>query len=88
MLHAESFSLFHVSFILQMILVVFIKKTEQIWINLKIQVIIAVLFMVQNITYFIAQIKINIIDFIIIIKIMINIAVKLVVDSLLESFPF
>ena len=53
MLHAESFSLFHVSFTLQVILVVFVKKTEQVQIGLKIQMIVVVLFMIQNVVYFI-----------------------------------
>ena len=46
MLHAESLSFFHVSFILQVILIVFIKKAEQVQIDLKIQMIIAVLFII------------------------------------------
>ena len=46
MFYAESFSLFHVDFILQVILVVFIKKVKQVQINLKIQMIDAVLFMI------------------------------------------
>ena len=53
MLHVKSFPFFHVSFVLQVILVVFVKKAEQIWINFKIQVIVAVLFMIQNTAYFI-----------------------------------
>ena len=36
MFHAKSFLFFYVSFALQMILVVFIKEAEQIWIGLKI----------------------------------------------------
>ena len=36
MFHAESFSFFHVSFTLQVILIVFVKEAEQIWIGLKI----------------------------------------------------
>ena len=53
MLHAESFPLFHVNFALQVVLVVFVKKAEQVWISLKIQMIIVVLFMIQNMVYFI-----------------------------------
>ena len=53
MFHAESFPFFYVSFILQMILVVFVKKTEQVWINLEIQMIIAIPFVIQNAVYFI-----------------------------------
>ena len=53
MLHAESFPFFHVNLTLQVILIVFIKITEQIWINFKVQMIIAVLFMIQNTVYFI-----------------------------------
>ena len=54
MLHVESLSFFYVSFILQVILIVFVQKTEQIWIGFKVQIIIAVLFVVQNVAYFIA----------------------------------
>ena len=53
MLHVKSFPFFHVGFTLQMILVVFVKEAKQVWIGLKIQVIIAVLFVVQNVAYFI-----------------------------------
>ena len=53
MLHAKSFPLFYVDFTLQVILVVFVKKTEQVQISLKIQMIVAVLFMIQNTVYFI-----------------------------------
>ena len=49
----KSFLFFHISFVLQVILIVFIKKAEQVWINLKIQIIIAVLFIIQNTAYFI-----------------------------------
>ena len=53
MLHAESFPFFHISFILQVVLIVFIQKTEQVQINFKIQMIITVLFVIQNTVYFI-----------------------------------
>lgn len=50
--------------------------------------IIAVLFMVQNVIYFITQIRINIVNLVFIIKIVISITVKFIIDNLLESFPF
>ena len=53
MFYAESFPLFHVDFVLQVVLVIFVKKAKQVWINLKIQVIVAILFMIQNAVYFI-----------------------------------
>ena len=53
MLHVKNFPFFHICLILQVILVVFIKETEQIQINLKIQMIIAVSFIIQNVIYFI-----------------------------------
>ena len=46
MLHVKSFLFFHVDFALQVILVVFVKKAEQIWIGLKIQMIVIILFMI------------------------------------------
>ena len=54
MLHAESLSFFYVNFILQVILIVFVQKAEQVQINLKVQMIIAVPFMIQNTAHFIA----------------------------------
>ena len=54
MLHAESFPFFHVSFLLQVVLVVFVKEAEQVQIGLKIEMIIAVPFVIQNTVYFIA----------------------------------
>ena len=53
MLHMKSFPFFYVCFTLQVILIIFIKETEQVWIDLKIQMIIAVLFIIQNVVYFI-----------------------------------
>ena len=53
MLHVKSFSFFHVSFALQVVLIVFVQKTEQVQIDFKIQMIIAVLFVIQNMIYFI-----------------------------------
>ena len=53
MFYAENFPFFHVNFILQMVLIVFVKETEQVQIGLKIQIIIAVSFMIQNAVYFI-----------------------------------
>ena len=53
MLYVKSFSFFYISFALQVVLIVFIKETEQIQIGFKIQIIIAVLFMIQNTVYFI-----------------------------------
>ena len=46
MFYAESFLFFYVDFILQVVLVVFIKKTEQIQIGFKIQMIVVVPFMI------------------------------------------
>ena len=53
MLHAESFPFFYVDLALQVILIIFVQKTEQIQIGLEVQVIIAVLFVIQNAVYFI-----------------------------------
>ena len=53
MFHVKNFPFFHVSFTLQVILIVFVKKTEQVWIDFKIQMIIAVSFIIQNTVYFI-----------------------------------
>ena len=46
MLHMKSFPFFYVSLVLQVILIVFVKEAEQIWIGFEIQMIIAVLFMI------------------------------------------
>ena len=54
MFYVKSLPFFHVSLALQMILIVFIQKTEQIQISFKVQIIIAVLFVIQNVAHFIA----------------------------------
>ena len=46
MLHVKSFPFFHVDFALQVILIVFVKEAEQVWIGFEIQMIVAVLFMI------------------------------------------
>ena len=46
MLYAENFSFFYICLTLQVILIIFVKKAKQIWIGLKIQMIIAVLFVI------------------------------------------
>ena len=53
MLYTESLLFFHVNLTLQVILIVLVEKAEQIQIGLKIQMIIAILFMIQNVIYFI-----------------------------------
>ena len=53
MLYAENFPLFHVYLVLQVILIVFVKEAEQVQIDSEIQMIIAVLFVIQNTVYFI-----------------------------------
>ena len=46
MLYVKSFPFFHIHFTLQMILIVFVKKAKQNQIDFKIQMIIAVLFII------------------------------------------